>query len=62
MRIGVLVIGGKMSIKKVKGGHATVHCHGKGKGRVISKFKTRGEAEAQHAAIQASKKRRGKKK
>ena len=44
-----------MSVKKVKGGTATVHCHGKDKGKVIHKFETKKEAEAQHKVIQASK-------
>lgn len=45
-----------MSVKPVKGGHATAHCHGKKKGRVIKKFATKKEATAQHRAIQANKK------
>lgn len=47
-----------MSVKKVKGGYATVHCHGKDKGKVIHKFKTKAEAMAQHRAIEANKKRK----
>lgn len=50
-----------MSVKKTKSGYATVHCHGKKKGEIISKFKTKAEAMEQHKAIQASKKRKGKK-
>jgi hypothetical protein len=46
-----------MAVKKVKGGYATVHCHGKNKGKVIHKFKTKKEAMAQHKAIQANKKK-----
>ena len=49
-----------MSVKKVKGGYATVHCHGGNKGKVIHKFPTRAKAVAQHRAIQASKQRKGK--
>lgn len=44
-----------MSVKKVKGGYATVHCHGKKKGKVIHKFKTKKKALAQHRAIEANK-------
>lgn len=44
-----------MAVKKIKGGYATVHCHGKNKGKVIHKFKTKKQAMAQHRAIQASK-------
>lgn len=44
-----------MTVKAVKGGYATVHCHGKKKGKVIHKFKTKKEALAQHAAIEISK-------
>jgi hypothetical protein len=47
-----------MVVRKVKGGHATVHCSGRQKGKVIKKFKTRAEANAQHRAIQASKRTR----
>ena len=47
-------------IKKVKGGFATVHCHGKNKGKIISKFKTKKEALEQHKAIEASKYKRSK--
>ena len=43
-----------MSVKKVKGGYATVHCH-KDKGKIITKFKTKKEALAQHRAIMVSK-------
>jgi len=46
-----------MTVKKVKGGYATKHCHGRKKGRTITKFKTKKEALAQHRAIQASKKK-----
>ena len=43
---------------------ATKHCHGKKKGKVIAKFETKGEALAQHRAIEASKahRKKGKKK
>ena len=51
-----------MSVRKVKGGYATVHCHGKKKGAQIAKFKTKKEAEAQHRAIQSSKHRKKKSK
>ena len=34
-----------MTIKKVDG-YATVHCHGKDKGKIIHKFKTKKEAAA----------------
>lgn len=47
-----------MTVKAVKGGYATVHCHGKSKGKTIHKFKTKKEALAQHRAIQASKAKR----
>jgi hypothetical protein len=46
-----------MAIKKIKGGYATVHCHGKDKGKIIAKFKTRKEALAQHRAIEAGKRK-----
>lgn len=46
-----------MTVKKVKGGYATTHCHGKKKGKVISKFKTKAEADAQHKAIQLNKRK-----
>ena len=50
-----------MSVKKVgKGKFAVVHCHGKKKGRRISKATTKKHAQAIHGAIQASKHRRGK--
>mgnify|MGYP001384007326 FL=1 len=49
-----------MVVKKVKGCYATVHCHGKNKGKIIHKFKTKKEAMAQHRAIEANKKRRSK--
>jgi len=49
-----------MTVKKVKGGYATVHCHGKNKGKIISKFKTKKGAMAQHKAIMISKRKRGK--
>ena len=44
-----------MTVKKVKGGYATVHCHGKDRGKIIHKFKTKKKALAQHRAIMASK-------
>ena len=44
-----------MTVKKVGGGYATVHCHGEDKGGIIHKFATKEEAMAQHKAIQASK-------
>lgn len=43
-----------MTVKKVDG-YATVHCHGKDKGNIIHKFKTKKEALAQHRAIMVSK-------
>lgn len=43
-----------MTIKKIDG-YATVHCHGKNKGKIIHKFKTKKKALAQHRAIMASK-------
>jgi len=49
-----------MTVKKVNGGYATVHCHGKDKGKIIHKFKTKKEALAQHRAIQASEAKRRK--
>jgi hypothetical protein len=45
-------------IRKVKGGYATVHCHGKKKGKVIAKFKTKKAALRQHRAIQVNKRRK----
>jgi hypothetical protein len=45
-----------MTVKKVGGGYATVHCHGKKKGKVIAKFKTKKAAMRQHRAIEANKK------
>jgi len=50
-----------MSVKKIKGGYATIHCHGAKKGKIISKFKTKAEAMAQHRAIEVSKAKRKKK-
>jgi len=50
-----------MSIKKLKNGqYAVVHCHGKKKGKIIHKFKTKAEAIAQHQAIEISKKKKKK--
>lgn len=50
-----------MSVKKVgKGRYAAVHCHGKKKGKRISKPTTKAHAQKIHRAIQASKHRRGK--
>ena len=49
-----------MTVKKVKGGYATVHCHGASKGKVIHKFLTKAKAMAQHRAIQSSKHKKGK--
>ena len=43
-----------MTVRKVDG-YATVHCHGKDKGKIIHKFKTKKEALAQHRAIMVSK-------
>ena len=47
-----------MSVKKVKGGYAVVHCHGKKKGQVIGKHRTKKKAIAQHQAIQANKRKK----
>jgi hypothetical protein len=44
-----------MSVRKVKGGYATVHCSGEDAGREISRFPTKRQAMAQHRAIMASK-------
>jgi len=44
-----------MVVKKVAGGWATVHCHGKDKGKIIHKFPTKKQAMAQHRAIEANK-------
>lgn len=46
-----------MTVQKRGGGYATVHCHGKKKGKTIHKFKTKKEALAQHRAIQANKRK-----
>lgn len=48
-----------MTVAKVKGGYATKHCHGKDKGKIIHKFKTKHEAMAQHRAIEMRKHKRG---
>lgn len=45
-------------IKKTKSGYKTVHCHGKKKGKTIARFKTKEEAQAQHRAIMANKKKK----
>jgi len=47
-----------MTVAKVKGGYATKHCHGKKKGKIIHKFKTKKKALAQHRAIEANKHRK----
>ena len=47
-----------MTVKKVKGGYAVKHCHGKDKGKTIAKHKTKKSAMAQHRAIQANKRRK----
>jgi len=39
-------------------GKAVVHCHGKNKGKIIKRFKTKKKALAMHREIQANKKRR----
>ncbi|MHC4717828.1 MAG: hypothetical protein ACYS5V_12720 [Planctomycetota bacterium] len=46
-----------MTVKKVKGGHAVVHCHGSNNGKPIrgGRHKTKAAAEKQHRAIQANK-------
>lgn len=46
-----------MTVKKSGSGYAVKHCHGKKKGRVIKKFKTKAEALVMHRAIQAKKKK-----
>jgi hypothetical protein len=51
-----------MTVKKTKGGYSTVHCHGADKGKIIHTFPTKAKAMAQHRAIQANKKKGGKKK
>ncbi len=48
-----------MSVGKSGSGWAVKHCHGKKKGRVIAKHKTKKAAVKQHQAIQAEKARRG---
>jgi hypothetical protein len=47
-----------MTVRKVKGGYAVKHCHGKGKGKVIAKHPTKKKALAQHRAIQINKKKK----
>ena len=42
-------------IKEIKGRWCTVHCHGKDKGKPITCFPTKEEADEQHRAISASK-------
>ena len=49
-----------MVVRKTKGGYSVKHCHGKAKGKTIATHKTKAKAMAQHGAIQASKRRRGK--
>ena len=49
-----------MTVRKIKGGYGVFHCHGKDKGKIIKKFKTKKEALAQHRAIMANKKRKAK--
>lgn len=49
-----------MTVQKRGSGYATVHCHGKNKGKTIAKFKTKAAAMRQHRAIEASKRRRKK--
>jgi len=44
-------------IKKRGKKWATIHCHGADKGETIATFKTKKEAQAQHRAIEANKKR-----
>ena len=47
-----------MSVKKVKGGYKAFHCHGKDKGKPMSKKpKTKTGASAQHRAAMANKKK-----
>lgn len=47
-----------MSVRKVKGGYAVVHCHGKKKGKRIHIFRTKKAAMRMHGAIQANKHRK----
>ena len=51
-----------MTVRKRGSGYATVHCHGKEKGKTISSFDTYGEALDQHRAIKASQARKKKRK
>jgi len=47
-----------MSVVKVAHGYAVVHCHGKDKGkRITKKYMTKAKAMAVHRAIQANKNR-----
>jgi hypothetical protein len=48
-------------IKKVKGGYAVAHCHGKKKGKVIKKHATKEKAAAQHTAIRLNQRNYGNK-
>lgn len=48
-----------MTVRRIKGGYAVVHCpKKKKKGGIIAKHKTKKQALRQHRAIQASKARR----
>lgn len=50
-----------MSVRKVGKGYAVVHCHGKKKGkRITKKPLTKKKAQAVHRAIQANKHRKKK--
>ena len=46
-----------MTVRKKGSSWATVHCHGRKKGKVIKRFKSRKKALAQHRAIQAGKRK-----
>lgn len=47
-----------MTVQRRGGGWAVVHCHGKKKGQIIGKHKTKAAAMRQHRAIQANKRRK----
>ena len=46
-----------MSVKKVPGGYATVHCHGKDKGKPLHTYSSVAKAKSAHRAIMAKKKK-----
>lgn len=48
-----------MSVRKTKGGYKVYHCHGKNKGKPLSKKPmSKEKAERQHRAIMANKKKK----